>query len=67
MEDFHHVVILKPLDQAVRAQKKNIAAFVANCAELRVDELIAAAERLLQYRSSWMCPGFPFAELAVAK
>ena len=40
MEDFYHVVIIEPLDQAVRAQEKNIAAFVADCAELRVDELI---------------------------
>ena len=44
MEDFYHVVIIKPLDQAVCAQKKNIAAFVANRSELRVDELITAVE-----------------------
>jgi putative hydrolase of the HAD superfamily len=44
-----------------------VAGFVADCAELRVDELVAAAERLLQYGSSLTCPGFPFAGLAVAQ
>ena len=50
------MVIIKALNQAIRAQQKNIAAFVGNRPELRIDKLIAAAERLLQYVSSWMCP-----------
>lgn len=66
-QDFYDVVIVKALDQAVGAQQENVASFVADGAELGVDELVAAAERLLQYSSSWMCPGFPFADLAVAQ
>jgi hypothetical protein len=58
---------VKPLRQTVRAEQENIPRLISHRPDLRVHELIAASERLLQNIPPRMRPCFAFIELAVAE
>ena len=66
-KNFHDVIVVKAFDEAVGAEQKDIAGFITDGAELRVHELISAAEGFLEDAAAGMGAGFAFVDFAVAK
>ena len=60
------LLVEQSVHQTVRAEKEQVARLARHRADLRIDELIARAERLLQHVAARMRARLAFVELAVA-
>src|SRR5580658_2595773 len=61
------MVVVEAFHQAVGAKQEDVPGLVTDRADLGVNELISAAEGLLQNVSAWVSAGFALVDLALAQ